>query len=126
MRETLAPIMAARGDRTQIERKRKALLGDQAPEGDLADELAALLADEPLGFSGPELARRVRRRRQDVVETMRADARFDQVGSGAGRRWRLRAPKAAEPLWDRRGPERTPTGLSVDALTSRSDEGSSV
>jgi hypothetical protein len=55
----------------------------------LADDLARLLASEPLGLSGCELARRAGRRRLAVIDALEADPRFEHDGSGRGSRWRL-------------------------------------
>lgn len=55
----------------------------------LADDLAQLLAAEPLGLSCRELARQVRRRSGTVLEVLRADARFVRDGDRRGSRWRL-------------------------------------
>jgi hypothetical protein len=56
----------------------------------LASDLARLLDGEPFGLSGRELARRVRRRRVDVLAALRVDPRFEHSGRTHGSRWRLR------------------------------------
>jgi hypothetical protein len=54
----------------------------------LAADLARILADAP-GLPGETLARRVRRRRTDVLATLQADARFVRTGDRRGSRWHL-------------------------------------
>jgi hypothetical protein len=58
---------------------------------ELADELAALLSREPSGLACNELARRLRRRRGDVLDALRWDPRFGRCGGGRGSRWRMTA-----------------------------------
>jgi outer membrane protein TolC len=91
LREAMQSALAFRGDRAQIERRRRVLLGD-APDSPLADELVAALASEPLGLSLAELASRVRRRKADVLHVLRLDARFEHVGRARGSRWRRTGP----------------------------------
>ncbi|HEY7198508.1 MAG TPA: hypothetical protein VH306_15125 [Gaiellaceae bacterium] len=55
----------------------------------LADDVARLLADEPTGLSCDAIAKRLRRRRPDVVAALRADDRFVRYGKTHGARWRL-------------------------------------
>jgi hypothetical protein len=55
----------------------------------LARELARALADEPGGLPAAELARRVHRRRADVLRVLRADRRFEQHGSNRATRWHV-------------------------------------
>jgi hypothetical protein len=55
----------------------------------LADNLVALLAAEPTGMPCDRLARRVRRRRHDVLAALHVDVRFEQEGRTHGSRWRL-------------------------------------
>jgi hypothetical protein len=59
----------------------------------LADDLARVLREEPLGVSGRHLARQVRRRLADVLATLHDDPRFEQHGRNRGSRWRLAAQR---------------------------------
>jgi hypothetical protein len=59
--------------------------------GQLADDLAAVLAGEPLGLPCAELTARVKRRRGDVLAVLRADPRFERHGENRRSRWRLAA-----------------------------------
>lgn len=68
--------------------------------GELADELAAVLRGKPLGSSCNELARRLGRRRRDVLEALRWDPRFERCGTGRGSRWRIAAAIPLEGAWD--------------------------
>src|SRR5204862_237907 len=56
----------------------------------LADDVARLLADEPdVGLSCDRIAKRLHRRRAAVLATLRADERFERVGTTNGARWTL-------------------------------------
>jgi hypothetical protein len=55
----------------------------------LADDLVAVLATEPIGLSCDGLARRLRRRRNDVLDVLRSDGRFEHGGCTRGSRWRV-------------------------------------
>jgi hypothetical protein len=59
----------------------------------LGDDLARVLGAEPFGLSCAALVARVRRRRGDVLRTLREDERFDHHGQTRGSRWRLAARK---------------------------------
>lgn len=76
-------------------------------EPTLEADLAAVLRREPFGLALGELALVVGRRRQVVLDALRADERFARVGAGAGTRWRL----APHP-WEQAG---TPPGGLRDA-----------
>ena len=71
---------------------------------ELADDLARVLDGEPLGLSCYELARRVQRRRADVLAELRADPRFEHEGDRRGSRWRLAPETARRTCWDGWGP----------------------
>lgn len=68
--------------------------------GELTDELAALLQVERSGLPCNELARRLGRRRGDVLKALRWDPRFEQRGTGRGSRWRTTAAVPRESVWD--------------------------
>jgi hypothetical protein len=68
--------------------------------GPLADNLVALLAAEPTGLSCDQLARRLRRRRHDVLDVLRSDGRFAHEGRTRGSRWRLPADTTRSTRWD--------------------------
>jgi hypothetical protein len=55
----------------------------------LAADLARVLDAEPFGLACDELAKRVHRRRADVLAALRADPRFEQHGRLHGSRWQL-------------------------------------
>jgi hypothetical protein len=55
----------------------------------LADDLAALLAGEPVGLPCAELVARLKRRRGAVLDALRGDPRFEHQGRNRGSRWRL-------------------------------------
>jgi hypothetical protein len=55
----------------------------------LADDLARVLLHEPTGVACTELALRLRRRRADVLQTLKTDPRFAHHRRGRGSRWRL-------------------------------------
>jgi hypothetical protein len=55
----------------------------------LGDDVARVLDREPFGLPGREVARRVRRRRCEVVAVLRGDQRFVHDGRGRGSRWHL-------------------------------------
>jgi hypothetical protein len=55
----------------------------------LARDLARALADEPGGLPAAELARRVHRRRADVLRVLHADRGFEQRGSNRASRWHV-------------------------------------
>lgn len=57
----------------------------------LADDLAHLLAGEPLGLPCDELTYRLRRRRASVLAALNGDPRFEHSGRARGSRWRLAA-----------------------------------
>jgi hypothetical protein len=90
-------------------------------EGDrvLADDLRRVLAEESFGLPGRELARRLRRRRADVLAQLQSDPRFKHSGRTRGSRWRLaekegrgpngNRPAAHELRWD----ELDPSGVPV-------------
>jgi hypothetical protein len=67
----------------------------------LTADLEALLTAEPFGLSCNALARKMRRRRTDVLAALDTDPRFLRVGKTNGRRWRL-APMT-EGVRDRTG-----------------------
>ena len=79
----------------------------------IADDLARVLAAEPVGLPCRELARRVHRRFVDVLAVLRADPRFVHRGRTRGSRWRLSAPQ------DRMGanhparPDLDPLGIPI-------------
>lgn len=106
--EALAPVLACRGDRREIERLRRVLLYGAA-EPDLADELAAKLADG--ATSCDALASALKRRRCDVLRALRRDPRFAQRGRGRHSRWHLAKTLARG---DQPVPIR-PDGPNVDA-----------
>jgi hypothetical protein len=56
----------------------------------LAGDLRRLLVDEPVGLSCDELAKRLHRRRADVLAELRRDWRFEHVAAGSASRWRRR------------------------------------
>lgn len=89
LREALGSALSLDGDGAQAERLRLALLGSTGETEPLADEVAAVLADEPFGVPLAELARRLRRRQMDLRTSLRFDARFTATGATRGRRWRL-------------------------------------
>jgi hypothetical protein len=62
----------------------------------LGDDLARALARAPDGLSCDALAERLRRRRVDVLATLRSDARFDCMGHTRARRWRLVSDNGTE------------------------------
>jgi hypothetical protein len=78
------------------------------PDGGFGDELVALLAEEPVGLSCDELARRTGRRRTDVLDTLRWDPRVWHDGRGRGSRWRVTTTLPLRALRDGLG--RTDTG----------------
>lgn len=86
LREALASVFALRGDAAEVERLRRVLLG---PGVALADELAASLAEERGGLACDALARRLRRRKADVLDALKSDPRFRHSGEGRGSRWRV-------------------------------------
>ena len=60
------------------------------PDGDgLADEIAERLASASNGLSCDDLAERLGRRRSDVLEALRRDARFVHSGRTSQSRWRV-------------------------------------
>jgi hypothetical protein len=61
----------------------------EASADPLAADLAAVLVVEPVGLSCDVLARRVRRRRSEVLAAVRRDPRFVHQGGRRGSRWRL-------------------------------------
>lgn len=65
------------------------MLGDSPECCDLADEIEALLRGDSIGLSCDAIAERLRRRRADVLETLRRDSRFVHAGGGHASRWRL-------------------------------------
>jgi hypothetical protein len=66
----------------------------------LALELADVLAVEPLGLPLDALARRVRRRRVEVLAVLQADPRFTHSGQTRGSRWRLDGSGRNGTEWD--------------------------
>jgi hypothetical protein len=107
----------------------------------LADDLAAVLAREPLGLPCAELVARLKRRRGDVLSALRADPRFEHQGHNRGSRWRLAAgagpgrngaaftaagqadlgiDPAPPPARRERAGERRPVAADPDALLTRS------
>jgi hypothetical protein len=56
----------------------------------LADDLRRVLAEHPYGLPCAELARRVHRRRSDVLATLRTGP-FEHRGRTCGSRWRVAA-----------------------------------
>jgi len=78
----------------------------------LAPEIAAVLAEEPFGLSCDVLAKRLARRRADVLAALRADTRFEHGGTRRGSRWRL-APEPWDGLGrkDRRSLDLDPSGV---------------
>ena len=94
LRAALAPVLALRRDRAEIDRLRSGLLGPSVPllDDDLADAIAAVLAVEPAGVSCDELARRSHRRRMEVRRVLHSDQRFAHRGNRRGSRWQLVAP----------------------------------
>lgn len=100
----------AEPDREQVRRLERALLPSMsAHEPELADDIAHLLARHEYGLPGAEIARRLHRRRANVLTVLRVDARFTRTGTGRGTRYRLRT----------RGPE--PQGTHQEG--ARGDEG---
>jgi len=69
----------------------------------LADDLAAILADEAAGVSCDALARRLRRRKADVLACLRGDPRFVRSGAGRGSRWRLAPHDSRLGAWEQLG-----------------------
>ena len=59
-------------------------------ESELGDELAVILEAEPGGLSCAELARRLHRRKADVLDALQTDRRFKRTGRGRGCRFRRR------------------------------------
>jgi hypothetical protein len=55
----------------------------------LVVDIEDVLALEPEGVSGAELARRLHRRKEDVLEALGNDPRFALIGAGRHRRWAL-------------------------------------
>jgi hypothetical protein len=87
---------------------------DEASADPLPDDLAAVLTVEPFGLSCDQLARAVRRRRADVLATLRRDPRFAHQGGRRGSRWRLRPPEGPR---DGRGRVlQPPVGLALGQL----------
>lgn len=131
MRAALGPVLARRGNRDDIGRLRRVLLGPAhadirfgvgppvPPIGVVDDDLAALIAnvltDEPVGTSCDELARRLHRRRIEVLRTLRSDGRFVHRGDRRGSRWRL---AVTAPTGSRDGRGRT-DGVWGGVLTAR-------
>jgi hypothetical protein len=85
MREVLAPALAKRGGRDQIERLRQVLL-DARESSRLGDEIELVLADG-VPRTAPQIARdeRVRRRRSFVDDALATDQRFVRVPPPPGR-----------------------------------------
>jgi hypothetical protein len=86
---------------------------DPPPRGGLRRAIVAELEAAPAGLSCDELALRLRRRRADVLGTLRADPFFWREGRTRGSRWRLspRKPRAHGTELD---------GLPASAATPRS------
>jgi hypothetical protein len=57
----------------------------------LLADLERVLASEPLGLSCCALARRLHRRKSDVLAALSSDRRFAHSGKTHGSRWRLDA-----------------------------------
>lgn len=66
----------------------------------LARDIDAVLVAEPLGLSCDLLARRVRRRRCDVLAVLTVRAQFVHDGHTRGSRWRLDASGRDGTEWD--------------------------
>ncbi len=65
----------------------------------LADRLALAIVEHGPS-SGTDLALWVAARKQTVLETLRADRRFESLGLGRGSRWRLAAGNRYYPAWE--------------------------
>ena len=74
-----------------------------APPSPLADDLAVILAEEATGLSCDALARRLRRRKSDVLAVLRSDPRFVRSGAGRGSRWRIAPHDGRRGAWERLG-----------------------
>jgi hypothetical protein len=85
LRDALEPVLARRGERGQVERL--AMLLGPDPQASLGDQLAAVLSSEPDGLACDQLAKRVERRRTDVLAELHADTRFERRGTGPRSRW---------------------------------------
>jgi hypothetical protein len=76
----------------------------------LADGLAGELEAAPDGLTCDELARRVRRRRADVLAVLRADPFFRHRGRTRGSRWHISPQDPPEAL----GRNETAAAVSLD------------
>jgi hypothetical protein len=56
-----------------------------------------LLTEEPEGLSSSRLSELLGRDREDIVNVVRSDQRFERVGAGPGTRWRLRTTEKGLP-----------------------------
>jgi hypothetical protein len=83
-----------------------------AVDGKLGDDLALVLAGEPLGLSCDLLALRLHRRRADVLAVLEADARFEHRGQRRGSRWVLAARRPLPASSDGLGRIDTPGSVS--------------
>jgi hypothetical protein len=92
LREALEPVLARRGERGQV--ARLAMLLGPDPQSPLGDQLAAVLGSEPDGLACDQLAKRVERRRSDVLAELHADPRFERRGAGPRSRWVMVANRA--------------------------------
>lgn len=86
LRAALEPAFATLGVGT-----RPTWLDSNGMFGTLADDIAQVLQEEVSGMSCDTIARTLRRRKHDVLETLRSDPRFTHAGSRRGSRWRLAA-----------------------------------
>jgi hypothetical protein len=66
----------------------------------LVEDLFVVLSAAPFGLPCDLIARRVQRRRTDVLAALRADPRFEHRGGGRGSRWSLAAENPLEGSWD--------------------------
>lgn len=86
---------------------------DGAPRiGTLSMLIGVELRHAPAGLSCDELARRLRRRRADVLQVLEDESRFQSTGSTCGRRWTRRDGTSRPPGgWCDSGAARTREGL---------------
>jgi hypothetical protein len=108
LREALEPVFAA-----QRERLHRPWFAAPEFESPLAGEIAALmLSVEPAELSGTEIARRLRRRKVEVLAALRSDPHFVSNGSGRSLRWRVASGTAVAASGNRKEPD---TGSNASA-----------
>jgi hypothetical protein len=89
-RDLLAALLGLSEDETAPATRTNSASRPDRDRSPLADDLAALLATEPVGLSCDKLASKLRRRRAVVLIALRSDDRFTHDGERRGSRWRLR------------------------------------